>query len=90
MVMILNVNITDDDEIEPMRTGTAKGWNWVYKWVSLAVNEKNKHTDIRTLPYEWCKKNYGSEGVRWFEKKGKFFFKDEKDATMFILRWASN
>jgi hypothetical protein len=38
---------------------------------------------------EWCKEYFGKSGTRWFEKKKKFYFKDEKDMTMFILRFCS-
>ena len=88
MVYIEVVMNTENSELQPMQIGDAKGWGWTYKWVSLAVTEENKYSDLKTAPYDWCKEQYGKEGVRWFEKQGKFFFKDERDRTMFILRWA--
>jgi hypothetical protein len=76
-----------DLEIKDMQTGKAKGWLGEYHWVSLPVTEKNKDIDTVTPAIEWCREQYGKSGSRWFEKDKKFYFKDEKDMTMFILRW---
>ena len=81
-------NINLEKELEPMRTGKAKGWVGEYHWVQLAVTEENKYSDLKTEPYDWAVANFGKSGARWFEKKGRFYFKDEKDMTMFILRWS--
>lgn len=75
-------------EIEPMKTGKAKGWLGDYFWVQLPVNEENKYSDLKTEPYDWSTNQYGKAGARWFEKQGKFYFKNEQDMTMFILRWS--
>ena len=77
-----------ESEIEPMKTGKAGGWGMSYHWVSLPVTDDNKYSDLKTAPYSWCCDHFGNPGVRWFDKKGKFYFKDEKDMTMFILRWS--
>lgn len=77
-----------EKELEPMRTGKAKGWVGEYHWVQLAVTEDNKYSDLKTAPYDWCQQQYGKSGARWFEKKGRFYFKNETDMTMFILRWS--
>jgi hypothetical protein len=77
-----------EKEIEPMKTGKAKGWLGEYHWVQLPVTEDNKYSDLKTAPYDWCKEYFGSPGTRWFEKKDQFYFKDEKDMAMFILRWS--
>jgi len=81
-------NDLEDDGLEPMRTGEAKGWGMTYKWVSLAVTDQNKYSDRVGPPIEWCKEHFNNSGARWFEKKGKFYFRDEKDMTMFVLRWS--
>lgn len=83
-----NNNVFLEKEIEPMRTGRAKGWIGEYHWVQLAVTENNKYLDTTTPAVEWCQQNFGRSGARWFEKKNKFYFKNEKDMTMFILRWS--
>jgi len=90
-----NIDIIDEineifgkKDLRPMRTGEAKGWLGTYKWVSLNVTEENKYSDLKTAPHDWCIEHFGKEGSRWFEKNGKFYFKDEKDMTMFILRWS--
>lgn len=84
---ILNT-IKLEKEIEPMRTGKAKGWGWEYHWVQPAVTEDNKYSDLKTEAYDWCKTQFGKSGARWFEKQGKFYFRSEQDMTMFILRWS--
>lgn len=81
-------NIQLEPKITPMKTGKARGWLGEYHWVQLPVTEENKFSDLKTAPYEWCIENFGKSGARWFEKEKKFFFKDEKDMTMFILRWS--
>lgn len=35
--------------------------------------------------FEWCKKSCQAE---WVMAGGRFYFKEDKDATMFSLRWA--
>ena len=77
-----------EPELEPMHTGKAGGWGMTYHWVSLPVTDKNKYDDTTTPAIEWCHENFGKSGARWFEKKKKFYFKDEKDMTLFILRWS--
>lgn len=81
-------NIKLEPDLEPMRTGKASGWGvFHYHWVQLPVTEENKYQDTTTPAIAWCQEHFGKSGVRWFEKKKKFYFKDEKDMTMFILRW---
>jgi hypothetical protein len=76
-----------DDEPRPMRTGKAKGLGMEYTWVEIGRTE---HTDldINERAQAWCRERFGRSGVRWFEKKDKFYFKDEKDLTMFLLMWS--
>ena len=35
--------------------------------------------------YDWCREQFGSEHFAW--TGSKFWFKTEKDAIMFTLRW---
>ena len=88
----INTNVFNgpsmEPELEPMRTGKAKGWLGEYHWVSLPVTDKNKYENTTELATEWCQEQYGKSGSRWFEKERKFYFKNEKDMTMFILRWS--
>lgn len=81
--------VQSEPEIQPMKTGKAKGWIGEYNWVSLPITEENKYTDNTSKGKEWCFEHFGKSGHRWFEKENKFFFKNEKDMTMFILRWCS-
>jgi len=80
-------NVSQEPELTPMKKGKAKGWIGEYHWVSLPVTEKNKYDDIHTPAIEWAKEHFGTSSRRWFEKERKFYFKDEKDLTLFILRW---
>lgn len=77
-----------EPELEPMQKGTAKGWIGEYHWVSLPVTDKNKYDDTVTPAIAWCNDIFGKSGRRWFEKKKKFYFADEKDMTLFILRFS--
>jgi len=38
----------------------------------------------------WCLDNIGEQGVmwQWHKDPGVFYFKNEKDATLFALRWS--
>jgi len=80
--------VSMEPALEPMQTGKAKGWIGEYHWVSLPVTEKNKYENTTELATEWCRGQYGNSGARWFEKERRFYFKSEKDMTMFILRWS--
>jgi hypothetical protein len=81
------LNIGSDHELRPMKTGKASGWGMHYTWIELGRAEDTP-PDINDQALKWCIKQYGKSGVRWFEKKDKFYFKDEKDLTMFILKWS--
>ena len=85
--VIGGLNIGSDHELRPMKTGKASGWGIEYVWIELAHTESTP-PDINAQVQEWCIKMYGKAGVRWFEKKDKFYFKEEKDLTMFILKWS--
>ena len=78
-----------EPELSPMKTGKAKGWVGEYHWVSLPVTDKNKYDDTVTPAVAWCREQFGKSGHRWYENQKKFFFKDEKDMTLFILRFCS-
>ena len=77
-----------EDQTKPMQTGNAKGLGMTYKWVELPTTERSTYTTRVTEPMEWCKERFGRLGVRWFEKQEKFYFKDERDASLFILKWS--
>lgn len=36
---------------------------------------------------QWCIKTFGPSGDRWFISNNRFYFKNEKDAVWFELRW---
>jgi len=73
-------------EKQQMKTGKAKGWLGEYHWVSLP--QEQDQPSITEKAILWCITNLGKPGSRWFEKKDKFYFKNEQDMTLFILKWA--
>ncbi len=77
-----------DREIEPMKTGKASSWLGEYHWVKLAVTEDNKYVNNVAQIIDWCCEKFGKGGSKWFEKNGQFYFKDDRDMSMFILRWS--
>lgn len=85
-------NIELDDEMLPMKTGTSKSWIGQYHWVmpkmlkSVAMSKPLSDKDM----IEWCEKQFGKggSGHRWFEHHNRFYFKNEEDMTMFVLRWS--
>jgi len=81
------LNIGSDHALRPMKTGKASGWGMDYTWIEIARAE---HTplDINQQAQAWCKEKFGSSASRWFEKKDRFYFKNEKDLSLFILRWS--
>lgn len=80
------LNIGSDHELRPMKTGKASGWGQEYTWVELEAGPDTP-PDLGKEALEWCCTTMGRPGQRWFEKKMKFYFKSEKDLSMFILRW---
>jgi hypothetical protein len=43
----------------------------------------------------WCNKNFGSKpkvvitpNARWYAFNGRFYFKDQEDQMMFVLKWS--
>jgi hypothetical protein len=79
-------NIDLGPKKEPMKTGKAKGWLGEYHWVSPAQDPEVADNTEEAI--EWCLEHFGKSGARWYPYNGKFFFKDEKDMSMFILRWS--
>lgn len=85
--VIGGLNTGSEHELRPMKTGEAQGWGMKYKWVEIARTE---HTplDLNEQAQAWCKERFGTSASRWFEKKDKFYFRNEQDLTMFILKWS--
>jgi hypothetical protein len=45
---------------------------------------------IRNSPgekYDWCAKNFGNLGTRWFIKNNYIYFKNEADFSWYVLMW---
>lgn len=72
-----------------MRTGKAEGWGvFKYYWAEIPVDDDGEYTLDFEQAKEWCETQFEAEGTRWFVKNEKFYFKNEQDMTMFILRWS--
>jgi len=58
--------------------------------ITVPSGSKNEH-DMR----KWCENSYGPSGRRnrwrfgWTDKDSTFYFRNGKDAMMFVLRWSS-
>lgn len=87
MTVFDNINLEEDSV--PMKTGKSSSWLGEYHWVSLPTNDNTDNRNLIQSAREWCKEYYGKSGSRWFENKEKFYFKDEKDMSMFILKFCS-
>jgi hypothetical protein len=37
---------------------------------------------------DWCSKQYGEHGDRWFTGRNKIYFKNKLDHMMFLVRWS--
>lgn len=81
------LNFGSEHELRQMKTGKAKGWIGEYHWVEMARAEDTP-LDINEQAQAWCREKMGTSARRWFEKQDKFYFADEKDLTLFILRWS--
>lgn len=80
-------NIQLEPETAPMKKGKAKGWLGEYHWVQLPTTEDNPFHKLSVEHVDWCTEHYGKSGSRWYTNQDRVFFKDEKDMTLFILRW---
>lgn len=38
--------------------------------------------------YEWCVKQFGPSGERWFVRSPKIYFTNKLDHMMFLVRWS--
>lgn len=82
------LNIGSTTELRSMTTGKASGLGMTYTWVELGRTESTPE-DLVDQARTWSLEKFGSSGVRWFEKKDKFYFREDRDLTMFLLRWSS-
>lgn len=85
--IIGGLNIGSDQELRPMKTGKASGWGMEYTWVEIARTESTP-LDLNEQAQAWCYERFGKSTTRWFEKKDKFYFRNEKDLTLFLLKWS--
>lgn len=62
--------------------------------VHLGWEDVGSGTKIVNEMRDWCNKTYGPKpygeyyGDRWMVSNNTFWFKHEKDRTMFLMRWS--
>ena len=68
----------------------------IFDWELTSV----EHATWRTI-MEWCVENYGTAGSvwelsevqvplvahRWYANNAKFWFRNQEDLTLFVLKW---
>jgi len=69
-----------------------------YYTVKLIFNEYSFSDTATTWRdvMDWCNKTFGTQpqdgiwtpGARWYTNNSKFWFRDEQDLTVFMLRWS--
>jgi hypothetical protein len=75
-----------------MRTGEDFLKSFSY-WAQLIGGRFSDRTERNELAGQWCMEYFGVpdttwEGGVWNFSNGKFYFKNESDRSMFVLRWS--
>jgi len=86
------VEIQTVGNINEYRLETSEGTVLGKKYITIApINAEDKWPGM----LEWTVNTLGptisiweDTGARWYANNAKFWFRDEKDVTMFILRWS--
>ena len=79
---------------EPTEIGYSEPYFWVKPSgiISIWANVVSRNASI----LEWCIQTYGPQedwtvtDRRWFGSDRKFYFKNEKDRTLFLLKWGDD
>lgn len=58
--------------------------------IALAVPSDNKLPNVmfRQFYHRWCEEKFGQHNINWWNYDGVFTFRNEADATLFLLRWS--
>ena len=77
------VAATAASELYSTRTPHSVQWQW-------QAGNSNGTCSAYSEVWNWCKEQYGTIGYRWVPRigAGTILFTDEKDAMLFLLRWA--
>jgi hypothetical protein len=60
----------------------------------LKVTISNVTTTVKNEQLKWCENTFGKGGRKkrwrygWIQADTTFYFREPKDATMFMLRWS--
>lgn len=68
--------------------GSKKGdWFTVYVVIPFNFSMPSKH-NAKGDQRPWCIETFGPESNdTWFERDSRFYFRNEADQSMFVLRW---
>lgn len=80
--------------VKPSQGPTEHIFSFKYNFPAKPDERKQRNLDI----LEWCSQTYGPRGIwgvdidnpngtRWFASDQKYYFRNESDRTMFVLRW---
>ena len=86
----------------PMELGTYETGGVIWYWVrpeqaaALDFTDPRNSDDYWTEVGEWCNATFGPRNTwaeedsphRWSASDKKYYFRDEADRTMFIMRWS--
>lgn len=71
---------TDYYTVEPIGGNWLRMEDWTVQTFGAAGGVQN--------PNQISINNFATPGARWYMNNRKFWFRDEADRTMFLLRWA--
>jgi hypothetical protein len=83
-----------NDAVAYSEPGDEIEYYWVKPEEQTSVFSLNDEIARNNSILEWCNDTYGPmedwsvTDRRWFASNRKFYFRDEADRTMFVLRWA--
>ena len=77
-----------------LSTGTIAGQNY-YTIYPVMLEWRQSNSDIWNSMVEWCVNTFGPTskngvwelGGRWYVNNTRFWFRDEQDQLLFVLRW---
>ena len=82
--------INTDFEVKSQMITTERKSKYKHK-ITVPKASINREEEMR----EWCEQSYGPGGRKqrwrfgWIQNDSTFYFKSDKDAMMFVLRWSS-
>lgn len=89
IVGVQPMQFADIDSPASIETGENFSYDQPY-WVELNLNglfssRQKKYTEV----HAWVNKTFGWNNSRWSASNRKYWFKNEKDRMLFVLKWSS-